>query len=146
MNQREKGKTFKVDLALRAADPDDYDGLLLPGGVANPDEPRTNTQTVTFVRTIFDSGKPVAAICHGPWMLVGADVVRGRTLTSWPSLKTDIRNAGGNRMDREVVRDGQLITSRKPEDIPAFIREMLAAFAAAPNDAAGRSADASLSR
>jgi protease I len=106
MKHKEKGDTFKVDLALDAANPDDYDGLVLPGGVANPDELRTNPQAVNFVRAIFDSGKPVSAICHGPWMLVEADVIRGRTLTSWPSLKTDIQNAGGTWTDREVVQDG----------------------------------------
>ena len=127
MNHKEKGNgnTLKVDLALSAANPDDYDGLLLPGGVANPDGLRTNAKAVSFVKTFFDSGKPVAAICHGPWMLVEADVVRGRTLTSSPSLKTDIRNAAGIRGNREVVRDGQLITSRRPDDIPVFVREML---------------------
>ena len=91
MNHKEKGNTLKVDLALSVTNLDDYDGLLLPGGVANPDELRTNAKAVSFVKRFFDSGKPVAAICHGPWMLVEADVVRGRTLTSWPSLKTDIR-------------------------------------------------------
>ena len=96
MKHREKGDTFKIDVPLNAADPGDYDALLLPGGVANPDELRTNSQAVSFVRAIFDSGKPVSAICHGPWMLVEADVVRGRMMTSWPSLKTDIQNAGGD--------------------------------------------------
>jgi len=118
MNHKEKGNTLKVDLALRVTNPDDYDGLLLPGGVANPDELRTNAKAVSFVKRFFDSGKPVAAICHGPWMLVEADVVRGRTLTSSPSLKTDIRNATGIRVDREVVRDEQLITSRRPMTFP----------------------------
>jgi protease I len=130
MRHQEKGDTFKVNVALDAADPDDYDALLLPGGVANPDELRVNPKAVSFVKAIFDDGKPVAAICHGPWMLVEADVVRGHSLTSWPSLRTDIRNAGGNWTDRAVVQDGQLTTSRKPEDIPAFGREMLTSFAA----------------
>ena len=134
MKHKEKGDTFKVDRPLNSADPNDFDGLLLPGGVANPDELRTNADAVSFVRTIFDSGKPIAAICHGPWMLVEADVVRGRTLTSWPSLKTDINNAGGTWTNREVVQDGQLTTSRKPDDIPAFVQAALAAFAAAPEE------------
>ena len=143
MKHKEKGDTLRVDLALDAANSDDYDGLLLPGGVANPDELRTNPRAVSFVRAFFDSGKPVSAICHGPWMLVEADVVRGRTLTSWPSLKTDIHNAGGTWMDREVVRDGQLTTSRKPADIPAFVRETLLAFAAEPEDSTLRRLNAS---
>jgi protease I len=118
MNHKGKGNTLKVDLAFIAANPDDYDGLLVPDGVANSDELRTNAKAVSFVKRFFESGKPVAAICHGPWMLVEADVVRGRPLTSWPSLKTDIRNAAGIWVDREVVRDGQLITSRKPMTFP----------------------------
>ena len=134
MKHKEKGDTFKVDRPLNSADPNDFNGLLLPGGVANPDELRTNADAVSFVRTIFDSGKPIAAICHGPWMLVEADVVRGRTLTSWPSLKTDINNAGGTWTNREVVQDGQLTTSRKPDDIPAFVQAALAAFAATPEE------------
>ena len=146
MNHKEKGNTLKVDLALSVTNPDDYDGLLLPGGVANPDELRTNAKAVSFVKRFFDSGKPVAAICHGPWMLVEADVVRGRTLTSSPSLKTDIRNAAGIRVDREVVRDGQLITSRKPDDIPVFVREMLGEFGEAPKDLTNIRVDASLLR
>jgi protease I len=131
MNHKEKGDTFKVDVALSAADPDDYDALLLPGGVANPDELRTKPAAVRFVKAVFAEGKPIAAICHGPWMLVEADVLRGHTLTSWPSLKTDIRNAGATWVDREVVEDGQLTTSRKPDDIPAFVRAMITSFTAA---------------
>jgi protease I len=134
MKHKEKGDTFKVDRPLNSADPNDFDGLLLPSGVANPDELRTNADAVSFVRTIFDSGKPIAAICHGPWMLVEADVVRGRTMTSWPSLKTDINNADGTWTNREVVQDGQLSTSRKPDDIPAFVQAALAAFAAAAEE------------
>ena len=145
MKHKEKGDTFRVDLALDAANPDDYDGLVLPGGVANPDELRTNPQAVNFVRAIFDSGKPVSAICHGPWMLVEADVIRGRTLTSWPSPKTDIKNAGGTWTDREVVQDGQLTTSRKPQDIPAFVRATLVGFAAAPQNPTLKRLNASLS-
>lgn len=128
MKHKEKGDNFKVDVALDSANPDDYDALLLPGGVANPDELRTKPVAVNFVKAIFSAGKPIAAICHGPWLLVEAGVVRGRKVTSWPSLRTDIVNAGGDWTDREVVRDGQLTTSRKPEDIPAFVREMLASF------------------
>jgi protease I len=131
MNHHEKGDKFKVDVALNSADPNNYDALVLPGGVANPDELRTHPEAVEFVRSFFESRKPVAAICHGPWMLVEADVLRGRTVTSWPSLKTDIRNAGGNWVDREVVQDGQLTTSRKPADLPAFNKKILESFAGA---------------
>jgi protease I len=114
------GDTFPVDRAVADADEADYDGLVLPGGVANPDFLRTDEDAVRFVRAFFEAGKPVAAICHGPWTLVEADVVRGRTLTSWPSLKTDIRNAGGEWVDEEVHVDSGLVTSRKPDDLPAF--------------------------
>jgi protease I len=116
----DKGDTFPVDRAVADADEADYDGLVLPGGVANPDFLRTDEDAVRFVRAFFEAGKPVAAICHGPWTLVEADVVRGRTLTSWPSLKTDIRNAGGEWVDEEVHVDSGLVTSRKPDDLPAF--------------------------
>jgi protease I len=116
----DKGDTFAVDRSASTADPGDYDGLVLPGGVANPDFLRTDEDAVRFVRAFFEAGKPVAAICHAPWTLVEADVVRGRTLTSWPSLKTDIRNAGGEWVDEEVHVDAGLVTSRKPDDLPAF--------------------------
>jgi protease I len=116
----DKGDTFPVDRAVSDADESDYDGLVLPGGVANPDFLRTDEDAVRFVRAFFEAGKPVAAICHGPWTLVEADVVRGRTLTSWPSLKTDIENAGGEWVDEEVHVDSGLVTSRKPDDLPAF--------------------------
>ncbi len=116
----DKGDTFSVDRTVADADADDYDGLVLPGGVANPDFLRTDEDAVRFVRAFFEAGKPVAAICHGPWTLVEADVVRGRTLTSWPSLKTDIKNAGGEWVDEEVHVDSGLVTSRKPDDLPAF--------------------------
>jgi protease I len=129
MNHAEKGEKFKVEVALESASPSDYDALLLPGGVANPDKLRTIPTAVKFVESFFTNGKPVAAICHGPWMLVEAGVLARRTLTSWPSLRTDIRNAGGEWVDREVVSDNGLVTSRKPNDIPAFNREMIAAFA-----------------
>jgi protease I len=129
MIHHEKGEKFPVDVPLSSADPNEYDALVLPGGVANPDELRTIPEAVNFVKSFFENRKPIASICHGPWMLVEADIVRGKTLTSWPSLKTDIRNAGGNWVDREVVQDGQITTSRKPDDLPAFIREMLKSFA-----------------
>jgi protease I len=119
-NHLDKGDTFKVDKTAAEADASDYDGLVLPGGVANPDFLRADENAVSFTRAFFEAGKPVAAICHGPWTLVEADVVRGRTLTSWPSLQTDIRNAGGEWVDEEVHVDSGLVTSRKPDDLPAF--------------------------
>ena len=128
-NHHEKADRQKVDRTIGDADPDDYDGLLIPGGVANPDVLRTNEDVVGFVRTFFAAGKPIAAICHGPWLLVEADVVHDRTVTSWPSLQTDLRNAGGNWVDREVVVDQGLVTSRKPDDIPAFNERMIEEFA-----------------
>ena len=123
------GEELKVDLALESANADTFDALVLPGGVMNPDQLRMNKQAVQFVRSFFDSGKPVAAICHAPWMLVEADVVSGRSVTSWPSLQTDLRNAGADWVDREVVTDQGLVTSRKPDDIPAFNRKMIEEFA-----------------
>ena len=122
------GDEIKVDRPLDEARADDFDALMLPGGVMNPDHLRTNKRAVQFVRDFFDAGKPIAAICHGPWMLVEADAVRGRTLTSWPSLQTDVRNAGGDWVDREVVTDMGIVTSRKPDDIPAFNRKMIEEF------------------
>ena len=119
-NHLDKADTFEVDEQVGSADPASYDALVLPGGVANPDALRTDKGAVDFIRAFFDSGKPVAAICHAPWSLVEADVVRGRTLTSWPSLQTDLRNAGATWVDEEVVVDGNLVTSRKPDDLPAF--------------------------
>jgi protease I len=116
----DKGDTFKVDRTVAEASEADYDGLVLPGGVANPDFLRADENAVSFTRSFFEAGKPVAAICHGPWTLVEADVVRDRTITSWPSLKTDIVNAGGNWVDEEVVVDSGLVTSRNPDDLPAF--------------------------
>ena len=134
-NHLDKGDTFAVDHAIADADPGDYDGLVLPGGVANPDQLRTVPEAVAFVKAMFDAGKPAAVICHGPWTLVEADLVRGRTLTSWPSLQTDIRNAGGNWVDSEVqvCAEGPnvLVTSRKPDDLPAFCSELRTAFAKA---------------
>jgi protease I len=129
MNHREKGDHFTVNFPLKAAHPDDYDALLLPGGVLNSDELRTDPDAVAFVKSFFDNPRPVAAICHGIWMLIEAGVVRGKTLTSWPSLKTDVHNAGGNWVDREVARDGLVVTSRKPEDLPAFNRAIIETFA-----------------
>ena len=123
------GSKIPVDLPLSRARADDFDGLMLPGGVMNPDRLRQDEQAVRFVKEFFEAGKPVAAICHGPWLLVEADVVRGRTVTSWPSLRTDIRNAGGDWVDRDVVTDEGLVTSRKPDDIPAFNRKMIEEFA-----------------
>ena len=120
----EKAEKHHVDRTVGDADPSEYDSLLIPGGVGNPDAMRGNEAMVRFTRDFFEQGKPVAAICHAPWMLVEAGVVTGRRLTSWPSLETDIRNAGGDWVDEEVVVDGNLVTSRKPEDIPAFNREM----------------------
>jgi protease I len=116
----DKADTFEVHHAVSDISADDYDGLVLPGGVANPDALRTDEDAVSFVRAFFEAGKPVAAICHAPWTMVEADVVRGRKLTSWPSLQTDIRNAGGEWVDEEVVVDAGLVTSRKPDDLPAF--------------------------
>lgn len=123
------GDEIPVDKALSDASADDFDALLLPGGVMNPDRLRMDKQAVQFVKAFFQAGKPVAAICHGPWLLVEADAVRNRALTSWPSLQTDIRNAGGDWVDREVVADMGLVTSRKPDDIPAFNRKMIEEFA-----------------
>lgn len=124
----DKADKFPVDLSLDRANPDDFDALMLPGGAANPDQLRTNKKAIRFVRAFFDAGKPVAAICHAPWTLVEADVVRGRRLTSWPSLQTDIRNAGGTWLDEMNVTDENLTTSRKPDDIPKFNEAMLHLF------------------
>jgi protease I len=126
-------ETIHADRAVESVRAAEYDGLVLPGGVANPDMLRTDDAAVSFVRGFFDDGKPVAAICHGPWTLIEADVVSGRTLTSWPSLQTDLRNAGATWVDEEVHVDGPLVTSRKPDDLPAFCEAMVDAFAhAAP--------------
>jgi protease I len=127
VNHMDKADTFKVDKLASEASAADYDGLVQPGGVANPDFLRADPEAVRFVREFFEAGKPVAAICHGPWTLVEADVIRGRTLTSWPSLKTDIDNAGGTWVDEEVHVDNGLVTSRKPDDLPAFNAKMVEA-------------------
>jgi deglycase len=124
-NHLDKADKFAVDRTADDAKADEYDGLVLPGGVANPDRLRTDENVVRFVRAFFEAGKPVAVICHGPWTIVEADVVRGRTLTSWPSLKTDIRNAGGTWVDEEVHVDNGLVTSRKPDDLPAFCDKLV---------------------
>jgi len=119
------GKTVKADEKLEQANSDDFDALVLPGGVMNPDKLRTCRKAVEFVKSFFDAGKPVAAICHGPWTLIEAGVVEGRTMTSWPSLKTDLKNAGANWVDREVATDNGLVTSRKPDDLPAFCTKII---------------------
>ncbi len=126
----DKGDTFTADKAVADADPGDYDGLVAPGGVANPDALRMDADAMAFVRAFVDAQKPVGAICHAPWILVEAGVVRGRTVTSWPSLQKDLRNAGADWVDREVVVDGRLVTSRKPDDLPAFCAEVVEQFAA----------------
>jgi protease I len=128
MNHDEKGDRLPVDKELSAVKPEQFDALVLPGGVANPDRLRTIPEAVVFVRHFAQSNKPIAAICHGPWTLIEAECVKGHQMTSWPSLKTDLRNAGAHWVDKEVVVDGNLVTSRKPDDIPAFNREMLALF------------------
>jgi deglycase len=127
-NHLDKSATYPVDEALADADPDSYDALVLPGGVANPDRLRTDMRAVRFIQSIFSAGKPVGVICHGPWTLVEADLVRGRKLTSWPSLQTDIRNAGGDWVDQEVVVDQGLVSSRKPDDLPAFCAKIIEEF------------------
>src|SRR5437868_3767324 len=138
-NMKRWGKSVAVDVPLDSADPSEFDALLLPGGVMNPDKLRMNPKAVEFVKHFFDAGKPVASICHGPWMLVEAGAVRGRTMTSWPSLKTDLKNAGANWVDKEVVTDRFLVTSRKPDDIPAFNREMIRLFAETATQSQDRS-------
>jgi protease I len=120
---------FNVDIPLSQAAAHEFDALLLPGGVMNPDALRIDEAAIAFVRDFVKAGKPVAAICHGPWTLIEADAVRGRTMTSWPSLRSDLTNAGAKWVDREVVVDGPLVTSRKPQDLPAFDREMVRLFA-----------------
>ena len=127
-NHQEWGIRVPVDQALAGADARDYDALLLPGGVMNPDALRMQPEAVAFVKAFFAAGKPVAAICHGPWTVIESGAAKGHRMTSWPSLRTDIRNAGGEWVDEEVVVDRSLVTSRKPDDIPAFNREMIALF------------------
>jgi protease I len=122
------GDSINVDVTLNDASPDDYDALHIPGGVMNPDTLRTIPAAVDFVRAFFEAGKPVASICHGPWMLIEADVVHGRNVTSWPSVHTDLKNAGANWTDSQVVTDNGLVTSRKPDDIPAYNKQMIQTF------------------
>lgn len=128
-NHLDKGDTFTAGKAVGEVSADDYEGLVLPGGVANPDQLRTDTDAVQFVRAFFEAGKPVGAICHAPWTLINADVVDGRTLTSWPSLQTDLRNAGAEWVDEEVHVDQGLVTSRKPDDLDAFNAKIVEEFA-----------------
>jgi protease I len=134
----DKADTFTVDRKVEDVTVDDYDALVIPGGVGNPDTMRTDENAVRFVREFCEAGKPIAVICHAPWMLVEADVVRGRRLTSFWSIKTDVKNAGGNWVDEEVVVDGNIITSRYPKDLPAFNQELVELFARAPIEAAAR--------
>lgn len=128
-NHLDKSDTIEADVAASDASASDYDGLVVPGGVANPDRLRTDQDAVRFVREFFEQDKPTAIICHGPWVLVEADVARGRTVTSWPSLQTDLRNAGAKWVDEEVVVDNGMVTSRKPDDLPAFIAKIVEEFA-----------------
>jgi protease I len=134
-NHLDKGERIPVDRELGATSAADYDGLVLPGGVANPDRLRTDERAVQFVRDFLETDKPVAAICHAPWLLIEAGLVKGRTLTSWPSLKTDVTNAGGEWVDKAVVVDQKLVTSRKPDDLPQFCDRVIEAFASAAEEA-----------
>ncbi len=128
MHHADKGDKFDVDLTLDEARPEEFDALLIPGGLMNPDALRSTDDALEFTRHFFREGKPVAAICHGPWVLIDAGIVRGRTLTSWPAIKTDVKNAGGKWINEEVVVDNGLVTSRKPDDIPAFNKKMIEEF------------------
>jgi protease I len=128
-NHHEKGDSTPVDRSLAEASPDDYDAIVLPGGVINPDQLRLEPQAIDFIRYFSHAGKPIAAICHGPWTLIDAGAVRGKRVTSWPSLKTDLKNAGADWVDQDVVVDRGLVTSRKPDDLPAFCAKMVEEFA-----------------
>ena len=139
-NHLDKGDRFPVDRTVADASASDYDALVLPGGVANPDFLRMKDDAVAFARAFFEEAKPVGVICHGPWTLVEADVLRGRTITSWPSMKTDIRNAGGTWVDEEVVVDGNLVTSRNPDDLDAFGAAIVERFAAEDDVVTGEDA------
>jgi protease I len=141
-NHFDKADTFKVDRTVEEARADDYDALVIPGGVGNPDAMRMDENAVRLVRDFFEQGKPVGVICHGPWLLVEAGVVRGRKVTSWPSLQTDIRNAGGEWVDEEVVVDNGLVTSRKPDDLPAFNAKIVEEFCEGRHAEQGVGADA----
>ncbi|MDX6634783.1 MAG: protease [Solirubrobacterales bacterium] len=133
-NHLDKADTFEVDRVVGEADPGEYDGLVLPGGVANPDQLRSKPEALEFVRAFFEAGKPVGVICHGPWTLIDAGVIEGRTLTSWPSLQTDLRNAGANWVDEEVHVDDGLVSSRKPDDLEAFNAKIVEEFAEGIHD------------
>ncbi|MCX4387116.1 type 1 glutamine amidotransferase [Micromonospora peucetia] len=132
-NHLDRSGTYDVDVTAADADAGGYDALVLPGGVANPDFLRTDADAVRFVKAFFDAGKPVGVICHGPWTLIEADVVRGRRITSWPSLRTDLANAGADWVDEQVVTDDGLVSSRKPDDLPAFCARIVEEFAAGPH-------------
>jgi protease I len=140
----EPSKKVKVDKTVEEVSASDYDALLVPGGVGNPDQLRGDENAVNFVREFVDAKKPVAAICHAPWVLIEAGAVRGLTLTSWPTLQTDLRNAGGNWVDQEVVVDEGIVTSRKPDDIPAFSKKMIEEFCEGRHEARSKAADATL--
>jgi protease I len=142
-NHLDKADTFPVDRTAKEADASEYDGLVLPGGVANPDFLRTDEDAVAFARAFFEQSKPVGVICHGPWTLVEADVVRGRKVTSWPSLQTDLRNAGAEWVDEEVVVDQGLVSSRKPDDLPAFCAKIVEEFCEGEHAEQSRSVSAS---
>jgi protease I len=141
-NHLDKGDTFTVDTTVSEADASDYDALVLPGGLANPDFLRADADAVAFARAFFEQEKPVAVICHGPWTLIEADVVKGRTITSWPSLQTDLRNAGADWVDEEVVVDQGLVSSRNPDDLPAFCAKLVEEFCEGKHDAQSRSVGA----
>ena len=144
MHHADKGDKFDVDLTLDEARPEEFDALMIPGGLMNPDALRSNEDALEFTRHFFREGKPVAAICHGPWVLIDAGVGRGRTLTSWPAIKTDVKNAGGNWVDKEVVVDNGLVTSRKPGDIPSFNKKMIEEFCEGCHEAAAAAASGAL--
>ena len=141
-NHLDKANTFQVDRTVSEADASEYDALVLPGGVANPDFLRMDKDAVDFTRSFFEQAKPVAVICHGPWTLVEADVVKGRKITSWPSVQTDLRNAGATWVDEEVVVDQGLVSSRKPDDLPAFCAKLVEEFCEGKHDAQARSVGA----
>ena len=140
MNHADKGETVAVDVTLAEAKPQEFDALLIPGGLMNPDTLRSTDEALEFVRHFFRQGKPVAAICHAPWVLIDAEVVSGRTITSWPAIKTDVRNAGATWVDQDVVVDNGLVTSRKPDDIPAFNEKMIEEFGEGRHAVAARPA------
>jgi len=145
-NHRDKGDTFPVDKTVKDADAGEYDGLVLPGGVVNPDVLRMDSKAMAFVASFFEQGKPVGAICHGPWALVETGVVKGRTVTSWPSLKTDIENAGGTWVDEEIVVDRGLFTSRNPDDLPAFCEKLVEEMAEGKHAEQREAAEEALAR